>query len=160
MEIFPGRKPAFLVKLVIIWDIGFGHKAVNHSAGEHRSAVEHPAAQAHRQAHNGHDIRVQPRAIQNLPQTCQSGIVQRILKEQVLTGVARQAQLREYQNIHLFRVCFFQNGAVLPGVLKRIPHPHIGNRTSHRNEIQHRVSSIVCFFSSLPQASQKNNGNG
>ena len=97
VQLRSGGKPALLVELIVVGDIGLGHDPPESSSGDNGGTVEHPTAKAQGKSHHHRQGGGILRSIQQHPQSLQGRLIQRVLKKQVLAAVARQAQLREYQ---------------------------------------------------------------
>ena len=59
------------------------------SPGDHRRAVEHLHSQPQGKSHHSGHLGMGPGAVHDLPQAPFYTLIERILKEQVLAGVAR-----------------------------------------------------------------------
>ncbi|TWG81110.1 hypothetical protein L602_004500000130 [Cupriavidus gilardii J11] len=100
---------ARLVELPVIRQIALGHHAVDLAAGHHHRAVEQLVLHAQRHAD---DQRAGQRArgIDHPGQSLLAGVQQRLLMEQVVAGIGRQAQFRKRD----------QRGAVGGGLARQI----------------------------------------
>ena len=87
-------KPALLVELVVVGQVGLGHQSQQAPMLHHGGTVVEQRADAHGQAHHHDDVELAGEVEQH--QQALLGLVeQQLLAEQVLTAVARERQLGE-----------------------------------------------------------------
>ena len=77
----------------------------------------------------------------DLPDPFLHTLIQRILIEQVLTGVAGHGHLRENDHVHLLRIGFRDIITNVLGIFTHIAHLHSRHGAGNSNKVQHRNSS-------------------
>ncbi len=132
-KVHGGGEPAFFVEFLIVRDIGLGHQAVEDAAPQHPGAVEHLGPQSDGKAQHHGDGGMGPGAGGNPLQGVGQGVIQSVLEEQILAGIARQGQLRKYQQVRPCPIGSFQVGAVVGGIFLNVPHPDGGDGTGNAN---------------------------
>ncbi len=94
-----GGKPALLIKLAVIGQMGLGDGPQNYSFLYHDRAVIQFVMNPQRNSQGGDHLQV-PGGLQNRFQGLLRVPKQRLLEKEVPAGVARQAQLRQDQDLH------------------------------------------------------------
>ena len=150
----PGGKPALFVKLIIIGNVGLRHQGVNLSPGNDGGAVVHPHSRPDGQSHRRRYAGVIFCAVGNFPDTLLNSRPEGILKEQILTGIPGKRQLREQDDIRLPRIGFFNVGADILRIFRRVPHPDRRYGAGNSDKIQHRNSSRSFSEGIIPYSSR------
>ena len=150
----PGGKPALFVKLIIIGNVGFRHQGVNLSPGNDGGAVVQPHSRPDGQSHRRRYVGVVFCAVGNFSDSLLNSHPEGVLKEQILTGIPGKRQLREQDDIRPLPVGFFDIGADILRVLRRIPHPDRRYGAGNSDKIQHRNSSRSFSEGIIPYSSR------
>ena len=150
----PGGKPALFVKLIIIGNVGLRHQGVNLSPGNDGGAVVQPHSCPDGQSHHRRYAGVIFCAVGNFSDSLLNSRPEGVLKEQILTGIPGKRQLREQDDIRLPRIGFFNVGADILRVLRRVPHPDRRYGAGNSDKIQHRNSSRSFSEGIIPYSSR------
>ena len=150
----PGGKPALFVKLIIVGNVGLRHQGVYLSPGNDGGAVVQPHSRPDGQSHHRRYAGVIFRAVGNFSDSLLNSRPEGVLKEQILTGIPGERQLREQDNIRPLPVGFFDIGADILRVLRRIPHPDRRYGAGNSDKIQHRNSSRSFSEGIIPYSSR------
>ena len=94
IEVLGRGKPALLIELVVVGQIGLGHDTQNGATLDDCSTVEQQTTRLYGQAHHADDIQL-ARELQQSQEAFLGLVQQQLLLEQILTGIARQRELRE-----------------------------------------------------------------
>ena len=150
----PGGKPALFVKLIIIGNVGLRHQGVNLSPGNDGGAVVHPHSRPDGQSHHRRYAGVIFCAVSNFSDSLLNSRPEGVLKEQILTGIPGKRQLREQDDIRLPRIGFFNVGADILRIFRRVPHPDRRYGAGNSDKIQHRNSSRSFSEGIIPYSSR------
>ena len=92
---------ACLVKFRIIWDVLLWHESEQSAAEKHSGNIVETCVQEKRKS--GHDDHIHCcGGTADLLQPCKAAVKKDVLQEQIITGIARDTKLREYQKFHMF----------------------------------------------------------
>ena len=121
---------AGLVKLPVAGDVGFGNEGQKAAALHRRGAVVQPPAPGHGKAHKGEHMLspgVGRHGLQGLP-----GLpAQKLLAEEVMAGIAREAQLWQGQHPDAQGLRPVHGLHTLPGIVPAVRHMYIQAGGSH-----------------------------
>ena len=127
------RELALLVELAVVGQVGLRHRAENPSAVHHDSAVEQSVLSPQRQP--GHQHQRQRAARVHQPgEGGERRIQQRVLLEEILVRVGRQAELREHREDGPLRRGLPGEHERLREVVGRRGHFHPWSRDRHPHE--------------------------
>ena len=138
-----GSEIALFVEFAVVRQVGFRDHTQDAATLDDDGAVEQEMIHLQRRAHDADQL-MRGGSIHHLPKPFQTGIQQRFLMKQVVTGVRREAQLGEnYQyRIRLGRVLHQQNG--FGGVVFGIGHAYARHRHGDAGKVV--VIEIEEFF--------------
>ena len=103
VQVLRRSKPAFLVELVVVRQIGLRDHAQQRTTLDDGSTVEQQTTRLNRQAHHTDDIQLTSE-VQQLEQSTLSLVEQQLLLEQVLTRITCQRQFREAHQLYAIAI--------------------------------------------------------
>ena len=130
IQVLGRGKPAFLVELIIVGQIGLGHHAEYAAALYHSGTVQQQPACLHGQTYHTDDVQLTGK-LQQAYQPFLGLVQQQLLLEQVLTGVARQTEFRKTDYLHLLAVGQRNQFFHLLNVVLNVSHFHGGHSSRH-----------------------------
>ena len=129
-QVLRRSKPAFLVELTIVGQIGLWHDAKDLSSLHHYGAVQEQVARHHGSAHDGDNVLVQGE-VKKTHNALLTGVQQHLLAEEVLAGIARHRQFGEHDCLHVLVLCLGNLPFHLLQVERHVSYPHRRNGTRH-----------------------------
>ena len=141
----PAGKPALLVELPVVGNVGLGHHS-HHLAplDDHGAVIQLvPRTQGHTQG--GEHLQL-PGGLHDGAQGVQRPVQQGILQKQVAAGIARDAQLRQGQHLYVPLLRLLHQGDDLLGVIGAVGHPDLRRAGGDLNKsIPHKGSSSLIY---------------
>ena len=98
-QVLQRGKPALLIKLIVIGEIGLGNNAQDLAFLKHNTTVEQQAARHDGGAHNADDVQL-AREVEQGHHAVLGSVEQQLLAKEVLTRIARDAQLWKHDDFH------------------------------------------------------------
>ena len=158
VEILCGSKPALLVELIVIGQIGLCHQSQQCTPLNDGGTVEQQSLGLHGQSHDADDIQG-TREVQEAHQTLLSLDQQQLFLKQVLTTVARQAQLREAYHLNILTVGKGDELFHLLYVILNVSYFHGRHCCCHLHESVSHIATIY-IFTVLTTRNRHSSGNG
>ena len=103
VQVLRRGKPALLVELTVVGQIGLRHNAQQGATLDNGSAVEQQTTGLNRQAYHADDVELTSE-VQQLEQSILGLVEQQFLLKQVLTCVTRQRQFGEAEQLHALAI--------------------------------------------------------
>ena len=99
-------KPALLIELAVVGQVGLGYNAEELSFLDDNRTIEQQVTDNDRESDDGNDVKLTGE-VKQLDNALLGDIYQQILPEKILARIARDRQLREYDNLNpfSFRLC-------------------------------------------------------
>lgn len=130
IQVLGRGKPAFLVELVIVGQIGLGNHTEYAAPLHHNGTVQQQSSCLHGQSYHTDDVQLAGK-LQQAYQSLLGLVQQQLLLEQVLTGVARQTEFRKTNNLHLLAVSQGDQFLHLLDVVLNVCYFHGGHSSRH-----------------------------
>ena len=109
------------------------------SLGNNCRRIVHPHTHTYGQSHHCSQMGVILAALGDLTQTRLDALIQTVLEEQILAGVAGQRQFRKYDQIHILRICFIHICTNIVRVLYSVTHFNRWHCAGNSDIVEHRI---------------------